>query len=407
MLGLGDNLAQSVAALRAYRLRSALTITGLVMGVATIIAVISLIRGANHYVENKVAALGTDVFQVAKTPLASGSFDQFVKSARYRKLGYDDLKAVSEQCQDCAAAGAMVLSYTPVRRGRAEVPMATLIGHTASMAAIDSRTLAGGRYFTKTEEEQGVPVCLLGERVRAELFGEGDPVGGVIRLGAMECTVVGMFEKVGSVLGQDADTFVLVPLSGFVQLRGTRHSLTLTVRARSRELMESALDETRQILRARRHVRPGQPDDFFVGTKESLMAFWASLSGVFFFAFVVVSAITALVAGIVIMNVMLVSVTERTREIGLRRALGASQSDIRRQFLAESVLQCLVGGAVGVGVGFVAAKVVEGTTAFPVRVELWMIAAGLLFSSTIGLVFGLAPAMSAARMDPVEALRSE
>jgi putative ABC transport system permease protein len=172
-------------------------------------------------------------------------------------------------------------------------------------------------------------------------------------------------------------------------------------------LMESAQDETRQILRARRRVRPGQPDDFFLGTKQSLMAFWAALSSVFFVAFIVVSGITALVAGIVIMNVMLVSVTERAREIGLRRALGASQGDIRRQFLTESLLQCLVGGAVGVGVGFAAADLVEGATAFPVRVELWMVAAGLVFSSAIGLVFGLAPALSAARLDPVEALRSE
>ena len=407
MLGLGDNLTQSVASLRAYGLRSALTIVGLMMGVATIIAVISLIQGANHYVENKVANLGTNVFQISKSPIAAASFEQLVRSAKYRRFDSGDLAAVSAGCHDCAGVGGTMASQTGVRRANVELPDTPLFGHTASMAGIDSRVLAAGRYFTATEEERGARVCLLGDRVREELFGESDPLGGVVRLGAKECTVVGVFEKVGAVLGQDADAFVVVPLREFERLKGPRFSLTLNVKARSAELMESALDETRQVVRTRRQLPAGRPDDFFVGTKETYIALWRSLSGSFFVAFVAVSAITALVGGIVIMNVMLVSVTGRAKEIGLRRALGASQGDIHRQFLAESLLQCLAGGVVGVAAGFALAELVRLNTEFPVRIEPWMALLGVGFSSRLGLVFGIAPAVSAARLDPVEALRAE
>ena len=407
MLGFGDNLAQSLAALRAYRLRSALTIIGLVMGVATIIAVISLIQGANHYVEERIANLGTNVFQIAKTPFVTTNFDLLVKALRFRKLDYADLEALTAQCRDCEATGATATGQVPMHYRAREIEDARMFGHTPSMAVIDSRVVNEGRYFTPAEEQRSAYVCLIGDSVSSQFFGGAGAVGQTIRLAQQEFTVIGSFEKIGAVLGQDSDTFVVVPLRTFLRLRGTRTSLTLNVKAPSPALFASVMDESKQLLRARRHLAPSQPDDFFFGTKESYMALWASLSGAFMIAFVLVSGITVTVGGIVIMNVMLVSVTERAKEIGLRRALGASRGDIWRQFLIESLMQCLAGGVVGVGAGFVAAELVRRFTSFPVTVEWWVAAFGIALSSAVGLCFGIAPAMSAARMDPVEALRSE
>ena len=407
MLGFSDNLAQSASALRAYRLRSTLTILGLMMGVATIIGVISLIRGANQYVEEKIADLGTNVFQIAKTPFATTNFDLLVRSIKYRRIELDDLAIVANKCQNCAAAGATATANVRVRRRNAELTEVPLQGATASMASIDPRALARGRYFTPSEEQRSAYVCLIGETLRDQLFGASDPVGQTLRTADQEFVVIGTFGKIGAVLGQDSDSFLVVPLTTFMRVRGARHSLTLNVRAADAGAFTDAIDESKALLRARRHVRPGQPDDFFVGTRDNYLALWAYISSAFFQVFVLVSAISVLVGGIVIMNVMLVSVTERAKEIGLRRALGATRRDIRAQFLTESILQCLAGGAVGVGAGFLAAELVRTLADFPMRLELGVVLLGLVLSSAVGLLFGVAPALHAARLNPVEALRSE
>jgi putative ABC transport system permease protein len=407
MLGLGDNLAQSASALRAYRLRSTLTIIGLVMGVATIIGVISLIRGANWYIEEKVANLGTNVFQIAKTPFVATNFEQVVRSVKYRRIGEDELQFLAAKCQNCAAVGATVNSSARARRRNADLPDIQLQGATASMANIDPRVLDKGRFFTPSEEERSAYVCLIGDSVREQLFGASDPIGQAVRLGSQEFLVVGTFAKIGSVLGQDSDTFAVLPLTTFARIRGARQTLTLNIKAASAESLTDALNESRSLLRSKRQVRPGQPDDFFIGTRDSYIALWTYMSGAFFNVFVVVSLITTIVGGIVIMNVMLVSVTERAKEIGLRRAMGATQRDIRAQFLTESLVQCLIGGALGVVAGFLAAQAVRSWADFPVRVELWVALFGVGLSSLIGLFFGMAPAIRAARLDPVEALRTE
>lgn len=407
MLALGDNLSQGLDAFKAHKLRTVLTIIGLTMGVATLITVMTIVQGANLYVEQKIANLGTNIFQIARTPFAVTDFELVIKALRYKHIELEDLRAVADACPDCAQVGASASSTVRVRFNDNELQDVNLHGQTANMADIDTRTVLQGRYFTDIEDQHGARICLIGEAIRAQFFPTGDPNGRMIRIADEEYMVIGTFEKIGSVLGQDQDNFVVVPLNDFFRLRGARFSLTLNIQAKTGEgAFERAQDQARMVLRARRHVAPGQDENFFVGTKESYISLWQSISGAFFAVFVMVSSISAVVGGIVIMNVMLVSVTERTKEIGVRRAMGATQHDILKQFLTESVLQCLVGGITGIGAGFLIALALRSFTAFPASVQTWVALMGLTLSTMIGLFFGIYPAVRASRLDPVVALRS-
>jgi putative ABC transport system permease protein len=408
MLGLGDNVAQSIAALKAHKLRTVLTVIGLMMGVATLITVMTIVQGANLYVEQKIANLGTNVFQIARTPFTVTDLDVVIKSLKYKRIEPDDLRAVALDCTKCGLVGASASTTETVRYGDHELQDVNIIGHTASMGDIDTRTLIQGRYFTDVEDQRGSNVCLIGATIQDQLFAAGDPIDRTVRIQNEEFTVVGTFEKLGSVLGQDSDNFVIIPLNSFFRLRGSRFSLTLNVKAPGgNRQFDEAMDQARSIMRARRHIGPNQPETFFIGTKESYISLWQSISGAFFAVFVMVSSISAVVGGIVIMNVMLVSVTERTKEIGVRRALGATQGDIRKQFLTESVVQCVIGGLVGITGGFVIALLLRNFTSFPASVQTWVAVLGVILSSVIGLFFGIYPAVRASRLDPVVALRSE
>jgi putative ABC transport system permease protein len=276
------------------------------------------------------------------------------------------------------------------------------------MIDIDTRTVDLGRYFTPAEDKHAAYVCLIGASLVEQFFPNVNPIGRIIRSGSLEFTVIGTFQKLGSVLGQTQDNFVIVPLTTYLKVRGSRSSLTLEIKASGGEqIFQAAQDEARVIMRTRRHDPPGRDDSFFIGTSQSYIALWQSISGSFFAVFVIVSSISAVVGGIVIMNVMLVSVTQRTREIGIRRAMGATKSDIMRQFLAESLLQCLIGGAIGIAIGFGCAVLLRNLTSFPASVKTWVAVLGLVISSTIGLFFGIYPARKAAGLDPVTALRTE
>lgn len=402
-----DNLTQSVAALRAHKLRTVLTLVGLMMGVATLITVMTIVQGANVYVEQKIANLGTNVFQVARTPFAVTDFNLIIKALRNKKIDMDDLHAVQAGCSGCSAVGASATSTTRVKWGEHELEDINLIGHTANMSEIDTRTVEVGRYFSEVEDQHSTAVCVVGQGIVSNFFPGMNPIGRQIRLGNDEFTIVGTMEKIGSVLGQDQDNFVIVPLNDYLRMRGARFSLTLNVKAATQPDFERAQEQVRLLMRARRHVAPGRDDDFFFGTKDSYIALWQSISGAFFAVFLMVSSISAVVGGIVIMNVMLVSVTERTKEIGIRRAVGASRSDILRQFLTESVMQCLIGGLVGILGGFICATALRTFTSFPASVQTWVAILGIVLSSAIGLFFGIYPAVRASRLDPVTALRAE
>jgi putative ABC transport system permease protein len=408
MLGARDMLSLSLDALRAHRLRTALTVLGITMGVGTLITVVTLIQGANLYVETKIANLGSDVFQIGRLPFAVTDFELLMRSLRNRRFTLEDYHALADGCPDCRLTGASGTAATRARRVDEEIQDVSLTGHTASMADIDTRVIEAGRMFTRVEDQHRLRVCLIGATLRERFFPAEDPVGRTIRLANEEFTVIGVYEKAGSVLGQDSDNFAVIPLGTFLWLRGARTSLVINVRVPGDPAgFERAMDQARLLMRARRHRGYHQDDDFFIGTKDSYIDLWNQISGAFFLVFILVSSISAVVGGIVIMNVMLVSVTERTREIGLRRAVGAGAGDVLRQFLTESVLQCVAGGVTGVLLGFACAEMLRRFTDFPASVEAPVALLGVGLASAIGLFFGIYPAAHAASLDPVEALRSE
>ena len=394
--------------LRTHRLRSFLALLGLMMGVATLITVMTLVQGANGYVEQKIANLGVRVFEVSKVPIVITDFEAFIKAQRNKDLTMEDLEAIRVACRLCEAVGAQIVSGTGQLHYRdRDAADVAIIGQTANMAWIGTRTLAAGRFFTAYEDKSGAPVAIVGQTVIEKLFPGTAVLDQSIHYGSEELRVVGAIEKIGAVLGQDQDNFILIPLGTYQRLRGSRHSLQMEIKAVSDQTFQEAIDEVRLIMRGRRHIAGAAKEDFYFGTPDSYLDLWKSISGAFFMVFVMISAISAVVGGIVIMNIMLVSVTERTKEIGLRRACGARQHDILRQFLAEAVLQCVIGGTLGVLLGFGAAMLLKALTAFPAEVRLWVALLGVFFASVIGLFFGIYPAMKAAKLDPVVALRSE
>jgi putative ABC transport system permease protein len=408
MIGVGDNIALALDSIRAHKLRASLTVLGIMMGVATLITVMTLVQGANLYVEQKIANLGTNVFRIGRLPFAVADFTVINRAQRNRFFYPADMEALEENCGHCQYVGAALNATVNLRYQNHQLDDATIYGHTPSMSIIDTRTVEQGRYFTEVEDHHASDVCIIGDRVAREFFPDTTPLGHTVRAGGAEFIVVGTFEKIGSVLGQDQDNFIVIPLRTFLKVRGQRNSLMIQVKAEGpQNLFVLAQDDARRIMRARRHVGAGKDDDFFIGTSESYISLWQSISSAFFAVFMMVSSISAVVGGIVIMNVMLVSVTERTKEIGIRRAVGATRGDILRQFVVESVVQCIIGGAIGVSIGFGCALALRQLTDFPASVQLWVATLGVFLSSAIGIFFGLYPAVKASKLDPVVALRSD
>src|SRR4051812_16241643 len=227
MLRLGDNVVLALDSIRAHKLRASLTVLGLTMGVATLITVMTLVQGANVYVEQKFANLGTNVFRISRMPFAVTDFALYIKAQRYKRIQLDDLRAIAEGCPHCQYTGTSVSTTLDARYENHEVQDVTLYGHTPNMAQIDTRTVVQGRYFTTIEDQHSARVCLIGDRLASEFFPGTDPVGRVLRLGSMEFTVIGVFEKIGSILGVEQDSFAVIPLSTFLKFRGLRNSLTL------------------------------------------------------------------------------------------------------------------------------------------------------------------------------------
>ena len=400
-----DTLQLAVGALRAHRLRTTLTLLGLIIGVTSLILVMTLIQGANRYVESKVANLGTDIFQVSKLPLATVDFQEVLKARRHRDLTFDDWHALENRCTHCLAVGGQAMTFGQVRTEVQSIGDVTLRGETANMGWISTLDLTAGRFFTEGEQRAAAQVTVLGSEVAEKLFPKGSPLGKTVRIAGEEFTVIGVNERIGSIFGQEQDSFAIIPLSAFGKLFGLRHSLIFHIKGQPP--LSTVEDEVRVLLRSRRHLAPDARDDFYFATADTYLELWKDFTSAFFLVFLLISSVASIVGGIVIMNITLVSVTERTKEIGVRRSVGATQRDIARQFLVEVLAQCLVGGSVGVALGFGVALALSQFTPFPAAVQPWVALLGLALASTIALVFGVYPAVRAARLDPVIALRSD
>ncbi|MBI3951749.1 MAG: ABC transporter permease [Acidobacteria bacterium] len=398
------------ASLWSHKLRSFLTLLGLIIGVATLITVITIVEGANAYVQNKVIALGTDSFQVTKTPPVVTDLDELFDALRYKDLTMEDIDAIKRGCPDCLDVGAEVATTGHVKYGSQSLTDIAIRGVTANMGEIGSTEIAQGRYILPWEEQHAVNACVLGAEVADKLFPGIDPLGKTVKISQLPYVVVGVAEKIGSILGQEQDNFVIIPITQYFKVFGyhnTLPNLTITARAISPERLQAAQDQARLVLRTHRHVAYQEKDNFYITTAETLMSLWNDINSAFFIAFILIASLASIVGGIVIMNIMLVTVAERTREIGLRKSIGARRHDIQEQFFLEALTLCLMGGLIGIGIGFAGAFLINRYTPFPAVVQPKAVLVGLLVSMSIGLVFGIYPARRAAMLDPVEALRRE
>jgi len=396
----------ALSSLRANRLRSLLTLLGIVIGVMAVIAVVSIISGLNDYVANKIFNLGPDVVTVSRTSPVISSFEDWVENQKRKNLYLDDMDAIQSTCSDCRFVGAAVNARGRVKFGR-EYVESQIQGNTAHVPTILGTELDGGRFFTEYDVDHARNVCVIGSDVVDNLFPFVDPIGKTLTLDDRPFEVIGVGTKQGSVLGQSRDNWVTIPLSIHQKMYGARRSVTIYAKALDEKHLQAVESQLRLTLRARRHIAYKSKDDFALNTNDNFLQIWANISRAFFAVTIGIASISLVVGGIVVMNIMLVSVTERTREIGIRKATGARRHDILIQFLVESATLALVGGIIGVVLGSSIALTISWLTPLPASIKWWAVALGLGVSTSVGLFFGIYPATKAANLDPIVALRYE
>jgi putative ABC transport system permease protein len=414
-MGSLDVLQMSFQSLFSNKLRSMLTLVGIVAGVASIIAVMTAISVVQGTMEDEMSVLGTQVFQVQKWPAGFNSDEERRKAMRRPPVTVAHADAIREQVETVDLVGAEIWDFGFVVefRGESTNPNVTICGGTPEYPPNNTHYVGIGRNISHMDVKSGRSVAVIGYAIAQKLFPFIDPIGREIRLDGRKYRVVGVFDEKKSAFGSAYDSYVLIPVTtyldtyGMIDRNGFSRSVNVTVRAKTPELIEDAIEETRQVMRRERGVKANEEDNFDFFNSQSLITEFNQMTvGVKIAAFVI-GIVALVVAGIGIMNIMLVSVTERTKEIGIRKSLGAKPNNILAQFLLEAVIICNVGGVVGVVVGFGLGNVITAFTSFAVNVPLEWAVIGLVFCSAVGIIFGLLPAIRAARLNPVDALRHE
>src|SRR6266446_6314742 len=400
--------------LRAQKLKSAFSIIGVFIGVMFLIAVVSVVQGMNRYMTDKFAGtiLGVNTFRLRQFPdvqLGNVTDSTWRVWRRRPRVTYADAQAVARGVTVPVLAAWESNTRGTLTAGRRQAKDVQVTAATELYFDIRSLVIEEGRAFTAQEVQAGVPVLVLGHDLADKLFEGQDPIGAEVKLFDIPYRVIGVVEKQGNLFGLSLDKFVVAPASAPLRryVNPPRVVDALAVKANSQSDMREAMSQAEAVMRSRRHLRPRQGDDFALETADEVLAFWAKISGILRYALPFLPGISLVVGGIVIMNIMLMAVAERTREIGIRKSLGARRTDILRQFLVESVTLATVGAAGGVALGIALAAVVAATSPLPAAVAPWSIVVGVILGAGVGIVAGVYPAMRAARLDPITALRAE
>ncbi len=400
-------LANAVNALLAQKLRTALAVLGIVVGISTLVAVVALIEGANAYITERLVTLQPDVFQVSQLPASLLNVNDFIKASKWKRIEYNDYLALRRDSRECAAVGAESNLMGRLKWRNTVTGSVQFRGLTASMLDIERMDVETGRFYTESEENQHVNVCLLGADVVTDLFGQNDPLGAELNVMGKPFQVIGAIARRGTLFGRSQDRFIVMPLTTMLQRFGAQQSLTIYCQHRAGDPLISAVDEVRGVLRRRRHVPFDQEDTFFITTADSAAAIYQAVIGGFYIVTIIISGIALTVGGLGVTNIMLVNVRERTREIGLRKAIGARKRDVLMQFLAETIALCLLGGALGTMLGLMIARIIAWVTPLPASSRPLIALIGFAVSSLVGLIAGVYPARRAAELSPIEALRYE
>lgn len=391
----------------ANRLRSFLTLLGVIIGIAAIVATAAVIHGLNRYVAEKLSNLGKGVFVVQRFGIITNRQDFLDAARRNKRLLPADARAIAERVPGAEIVGWEVHATADLERGEHVIRDTDIGGVTPAILEIEPYEVDQGRLLLQHEEDHAAAVAFVGHEVAQRLFPNVDPIGKELRIGGARLVVVGTAAKKGSFLGFSQDNYVKIPFSLHQKLYGTLGSVNISVKAREPARLEETIDEVRAVVRARHHLRPGAPDDFGILTAEGINDLWRNLTQTIFRVALFVVGISLVVGGIVIMNIMLVAVVERTREIGVRKAVGASQRDIVQQFLVEAVLLSCLGGAIGIAIAYAVAELLAANTPLPAEFPPWAPPVAFAVCTAIGVFFGIHPARRAAHLDPIEALRSE
>lgn len=391
-----------------HKLRSVLTLVGIIIAIASVVTVGGAIEGLGAFAWERLSStFASNTFLVARITRAT-SMEEFEKKIkRNKEIHVEDMRAVEELCDDCKAVSPMMRGTDTIKRGVRIFYDANISGVSSDMPEIQSVDLAEGRFIAGSDVAHARAAAVIGSKIREDLFGPLDAVGKEIKIGADNFTVVGIEEQKGSMQGQSLDNTVYIPYTTFLKKYGTRQSITFQVRASSEATLQPAEDEVRQILRSRHKLKPNKEDDFDMLTSSAMQETIDRIIGMIAVAIIPITLIGLIVGGIVVMNIMLVTVTERTVEVGMRKAVGAKRSDILLQFLIESALLATLGGVFGLGFAYLLCEIIEKAVGFPMKITLGYVLLAIFTSGGVGMISGIYPAYRASKLSPIVALARE